>query len=546
MGEAVTAIRTSWADVLAGLSVAGLMLPEAVAYAAIAGLAPERAILAAIAGGLAYALVGRSRFAIIAPTSSSAAMLAAALATLPGSAADKGLMATVVVAMVAALFLLCAAMRVGSLSDFISRPVLRGFAFGLAITIIVRQLPTLLGLPVHATGFLALVTMIARHLAMTNAASAAIGIAALVLLLILRRTSRLPAAPIVLVLGIAVSFAIDLPQHGVQLVGPVAFALALPEAPAFPFAIWSRLAQLALPLSLILFAESWGTIRSLALRHGDGVNANRELGALGLANFAAALVQGMPAGAGFSAGSANEAAGATSRLAGFGAVLSLLALTLVAGSLVARIPQPVLAAIVIAALGHSLAAAPLRRLYRLDRDQWVAMGAAAAVMLLGVLNGMLFAIALSLGALLRRLSHVRVDELGRVGTSHDFVSLATHDDAKPMKGLAIFRPNAPLFFANADQCLTEVARRCAALTVGTVVVLSLEESDDLDSSAIDALVELDNTLRAHGLTLRLARAHDAVRAILHRCGLDTLYADAGFSVADAVAPFERTLDNAAP
>ncbi len=519
------------------------MLPEAVAYAAIAGLAPERAILAAIAGGLAYAAVGRSRFAIVAPTSSSAAILAATLAALPGTAADKGLMATMVVALVAVLFLLAAAMKLGSLSGFIARPVLRGFAFGLAITIIVRQLPTLLGLDVHAGGLPALAGAILSHIGAANPASVAIGATALALLLMLRQFTKLPAAPIVLLAGIALSFATDLPQLGVRLVGPVAIAIELPQWPTFSFAVWSRLAQLALPLALILFAESWGTIRSLALRNGDTVDANRELGAIGLANMASALIQGMPVGAGFSAGSASEAAGATTRLTACVAAIALLVLVLTASGLVARIPEPLLAAIVIAALSHSLAPRPLRRLFELGRDGWVALGAAVAVMLLGVLNGMLLAIALSLAALLRRLAGVRIDELGRVGQSHDFVSLATHTDARRIAGVAVFRPGAPLFFANADVCVGAVTKAAAALPAGIAIVLSLEQSDDLDSSAVDALAELDTSLHANGQTLHLARAHDNVRAILARAGLDRLFAGAGFSVADAVDAFDREKTN---
>jgi MFS superfamily sulfate permease-like transporter len=148
------------ADVIAGISVAGLIIPEAVAYASIAGLPPARAILAVIVGGLAYTALGRSRFAIVAPTSSSAAIIAASLATLPGNANEKALMATAIVAIVGLLFGVVAALKLDGIAAFIARPVLRGFAFGLAITIIVRQLPVLFGLPVHATSTFALIAQL--------------------------------------------------------------------------------------------------------------------------------------------------------------------------------------------------------------------------------------------------------------------------------------------------------------------------------------------------------------------------------------------------
>ena len=521
-------------DGIAGLSVAGLMLPEAVAYAAIAGLRPERAILAAIAGGLAYAAVGRSRFAIIAPTSSSAAILAAALATMPVGVGDKGLLASAIVAAVGFAFLVMGTLRLGSVAAFISRPVLRGFALGLALTIIVKQLPTLLGLHVKAPSFLALLTDLTARISQTNVASLAIGGVALVLLLTLRRWNHVPGALVVLISGIALSYFANLPAHGVALVGTISLTPELPQLPRYAFEQWAQIVQLALPLTLILFAESWGTMRALALRHGDSLSANRELLALGGANLLSAVAQGMPVGAGFSAGSASEAAGATSRLTAIIAVLGLSAMVLLASLAIAHLPEPVLAAVVIAALTHALAPAPLVRLFRIDRDQWIAVAAAMGVIVFGVLNGMLFAVALSLAALLARLARPVVSQLGQLGAGHDFVDLARHPQAVPVPGIAIFRPNAPLFFANADAALGQIARNSHALTSGTSIIVSLEESDDLDSSAVEALGDLQKVLVAQSKPLLLARLHDRARSVLNAAGLTDLAQNAGFSVADTV------------
>ena len=521
-------------DGIAGLSVAGLMLPEAVAYAAIAGLPPGRAILAAIAGGLAYAAVGRSRFAMIAPTSSSAAILAAALATMSVNVGDKGLLATAIVTVVGMAFLAMGALRLGSVAAFISRPVLRGFAFGLAVTIIVKQLPTLLGLHTEASSFLALLVDLTARISQTNVASLAIGGAALVLLLTLRRLAHAPGALIVLLSGITLSYLVDLPAHGVALVGTISLTPEMPQLPRYAFEQWAKIVQLALPLTLILFAESWGTMRALALRHGDTLSANRELLGLGVANLLSAMAQGMPVGAGFSAGSASEAAGATSRLAAIVAVLGLTAMVLLASPAIARLPEPVLAAVVIAALTHALAPAPILRLFRIDRDQWIAISAAVGVIVLGVLNGMLFAVALSLAVLLARLARPVVSQLGKVGAGHDFVDLARHPEAVPVPGISIFRPNAPLFFANADAALGQVARNSHALPSGTSIILSLEESDDLDSSAVEALGEMQKVLAAQSKPLLLARLHDRARSVIEAAGLSDLAQNAGFSVADTV------------
>lgn len=522
-------------DVVAGISVAGLMLPEAVAYAGIAGLAPGRAILAAIVGSAVYAIVGQSRFAIVAPTSSSAAILAAALATLSGTAIDKSLLATAITGVVGAAFLLMALLRLGGVAAFISRPVLRGFAFGLAVTIIARQMPTLLGLEIHTPSFAALVVSLVTHIGQTNLFTLAIGGIALASLLLLRRYTKLPGSLVVLLAGIALASLVDLPRHGVALVGPITLVAARPTLPDYGPAEWSRIVQLTLPLMLILFAESWGTMRALALRTGDTLSGNRELAALGGANILAALAQGMPVGAGFSAGSASEAAGATTRLTCLVASLGLAAMILLAAPAVARIPEPVLAAVVIAALTHALTPGPIIRLFRIDRDQWIALAAALGVIAFGVLDGMLLAVALSVGALLHRLAAPKLSELGRMPGSHDFVDMTQHADAVAVNGVAIFRPNAPLFFANADSIVAQVAAESTQRPASIAIVLSLEESDDLDSSAVEALAELTKTLAAQSKTLHLARVHDRSRAVLNAAGMNQLADLAGFSVADAVA-----------
>lgn len=523
-------------DLLAGAAVAGIMLPEAVAYAGIAGLAPAHAIAAAVVGGLAYAAVGRSRYAIVAPTSSSAAILAAALAALP---TGGGALVAAIVALVAAMFGVAALFRLGGLAGFVSRPVLRGFAFGLAVTIIIRQLPAVAGVNVPGGNIFAVLAGLAARIGEAHVASVMVGAGALLALLSLRRFTALPGPLIVLAAGVAMTGVVDLPASGVALTGPIALDLAWPSLPSFGFVAWARVVQLALPIALILFAESWGTMRSMALRHGDTLDANRELGAIGLANLASALVVGMPVGAGFSVGSANETAGATSRISAVIAALGLAALILFATPLVARIPVPLLAAIVIAALTHALGFAPFVRLFKLDRDQGVAIAAALGVLVFGVLNGMLAAILLSLGTLLQRFSRPTISELGQIGKSRNFVDMVRHPEARAIAGTALFRPNAPLFFANAESSLAAIARRSLARPGARTIVVSLEESSDLDSSAVEALAEFCATMAANDRRVVLARAHDAVRDVLMAAGMDDLARGATFSVADAVALQEK-------
>jgi MFS superfamily sulfate permease-like transporter len=520
-------------DAVTGLAMAGLVLPEAVAYAGIAGLAPGRALIAGIGGGLAYAVFGRSRFAVVAPTSSSAAILAAAAGSL-GLAAGGGdgareLVAAALAGIAGAMFLGFALFRLGSLASFISRPVLRGFAWGLALTIIIKQLPRLLGV----AGISGPVWTVLHRLASAtwNEASLAIGAVTLAALLGLRRIPQFPGALLVIVSGIVLGVVARPEQWGVALAGPV--GLAWPQVVMPPAVLWPRLFQIAVPIALILFAESWGTMRALALKHGDPLDANRELMALGCANLASALVQGMPVGAGFSAGNANEAAGATSRWAAASAGLALLGLGLFAQGWLARIPEPVLAAVVIAALTHALSPAPLLRLFRLRRDGGIALAAAGGVLAFGVLDGMLAAIALSVANLLYDLARPSISELGCVGGGHDFVDRERHPEAAAVPGVAIYRPNAPLIFANAEAVLASIAARVRGPAWHTLV-LSLEESHDLDSTALDALAEFAAGLDKTGTRLILARAHDRVRELLAAAGLEELARRSTFSVADAV------------
>jgi MFS superfamily sulfate permease-like transporter len=507
------------ADVLAGLSVAGLLLPEAVAYAGIGGVPPVHALAAAVVGLLVYAAIGRSRFAIVAPTSSSAAIMAASVADIavdPSQRATLGLALGLAMVLAAGGFFLAAgAARLGSMAAFVSRPVLRGFAFGLAVTIVVKQLPLVVG--VQGVGGMPLRVLLglAARVRDWNWFSAGIGVAALLLLLGLRRLRGVPAAFVVLVVGIGLSFAVDLEGRHVGQVGALDVSGLMPGFPDLPSAAWLRAGQVALPLFLIVFAESWGTIRTLALRNGDVLDPNRELLALGAANVGAALVQGMPVGAGFSAGSANEAAGAVSRWAGVAAACALVALLLGASGLIARLPEPVLAAVVIAALMHALDPAPLWRLWVVGRDLWVALAGVAGVLVLGVLDGMLIAIGLSLATALQRFARPHMSVLGELGGSGNFVDSMNHPDAVVYPGVAVFRPNEPLFFANAERVFGAIFARSAP---ARVVIVSLEESADLDSTAADALIEFARLVAGRGQTLLLARAKDEVQARLARAG----------------------------
>jgi len=509
-------LKNRVSDSLAGLSLAGLLLPSAVAYAGIAGLAPQHAIFATIAGLTIYAFTGRSRFAAVAPTSSSAAIIAASVTGLASVAPDAQLTATLAIVLLAGIwFLLAGFFKLGFIADFISRPVLRGFGLGLAITIIIKQLPALTGVPTpHGTAPFVLFDIIAAH-ARCNLPSLAIGLAAIALLIAASPFKALPRAFAVLCAGTYAAYTLHLQSRGVTLVGDIDFASLHLTMPQLGYEEWLRIGSFSVPVFLMIYAESWGSIRGLALAHNDPIDADVEMRALGAANILSALCQGMPVGAGLSASSANEAAGAQSRLAGLAAAICIAAFILLGGKLIALIPQPVLAAIVIVSLLHSLDPRPILKLAVIERDFTIAAAAAIAVLGAGVLNGMLTAIGLSLAVALIRFAQPSTSELGEMPDGYNFAAIANNSEAKRLPATAIFRPNRTLFFANAARALAEIFKKTASADF-THIIVSLEETPDLDSTAADEILEFAEKIKVRGQTLILARVKDEVREILDK------------------------------
>lgn len=513
-------------DALAGVSIAGLLLPEAVAYAGIANLPPQAGLVALIAGLAVYALLGSSRFAIVSATSSSAAVLAATVSAQTGGGGAQLAYAAALVAATGILFALAGFARLGGMSDFIAKPVLRGFAFGLALTIAVKQLPNILGVTPHYADAPRVAFDLARQLPRWNSHSVMLGGAALAILFALGRRARIPATLVVIVLGIGAGYFIDWHRWGIAVVGAIDVRDVRFGLPAIARAQWLQTTELAFALMLILYAESYGSIRSFALKHGDSVLANRDLVALGGANIVSALLQGMPVGAGYSATSANEAAGAQTRRAGLIAAAVVALIVVFLRPQLARIPEPVLAAIVIYAVSHSLHPDVFRPYWAWRRDRLLTVASLSGVLLLGVLHGLLVAIGVSLLVTLRNFSEPMVSVLGRLRDSHDFVDLAAHADARPVDDIMIVRPEAPLFFANADRVLGEVRKLAAAQTPPpTTIMLSLEETPDVDGTAIEALRVFAAELRAHNQRLLLARLKPRALDVLKRATDDTLPLD---------------------
>ncbi|MBC7490473.1 MAG: SulP family inorganic anion transporter [Glaciimonas sp.] len=536
--ESNKADKSRWSDVIAGLSIAGLLLPEAVAYSNIANLPLQTGVIALFAGLICYCLFGSSRFAIVSATSSSAVVLAAASASL--AQGDTGLRLSVAIGLVivsGSFFLVAGLAQLGSISDFIAKPVLRGFSFGLAVVIVIKQCAVIVGIHPARSDLVGFLHGLFTQMDAWNSVGIAIGVVALGLLSLLARLQRLPAGIVVILLGIAAGKWLNLPQYGVGLVGEIQLQLAAPSLPQLSAIEWLRLGELGFAMVMILYAESYSSIRTFAMKHGDIISTNRDLMALGIANLVSGLFHGMPVGAGYSATSANEAAGAVSRFSGLYAAAAAFIVIVTMLPAIELIPQPVLAAIVIYAVSHTLHPAIFRPYFFLRTDRLVVIAGVLGVLILGVLDGLLAAIGISLLMMLRRLANSSISILGRLEQSHDFVNLTLHPTAQAVPGIIILRPEQPLFFANAERIFVQ-ARNIIIATDKTIhtVILSLEESPDLDSSCIEAIRDFHEFITGRGMLLLFARVKDPVQDILNRASIPSLVPTfiIGLSVDDAV------------
>lgn len=525
-------------DLRAGLSVAGLLVPEAIAYSTIANLPPQTGVIALLAGLVAYGLLGNSRFAIVSATSSSAAVVAAVAVGMAGDSLPmRMLLAAGLVLITGLIFVSASLARLGSASEFIAKPVVRGYAFGLAIVIIIRQIPSFLGVSLKHTDSAGFLIELARSYPQWNVWQLATGLVALVLLFAFGRSRQVPGAFVVISLGIVASRWFGLHAHGVSVVGTIELSGQMPSLPSLDHHQWAQLGEFAFALALILYAESYSSIRTLALKHGDLTVPNRELLALGAANMLSGLFHGLPVGAGYSASATSEAAGAQSRWAGWFAAVVVAVIMLPLLPLVALTPTAVLAAVVCHALSHALNPSVFTPYLRLHRDRILVAAAVLAVLVLGVLYGLLAAIGLSLLMLLRGLSVPNVSTLGRLGEGHDFLVLAAHSDARPVPGVIVLRPEAPLFFGNVEVMMQHV--RTLVVNAGDStqsIVLSLEESPDLDSTSVEALMEFERFAAARGKRLFFARLKEPALALLTLAGMPGLTpSDVHYSVDDAVA-----------
>jgi sulfate permease, SulP family len=505
---------TARRDLLAGVTVAALAIPSAMAYAELAGLPAVAGLYALLLPTVAYAFLGSSRQLIVGPEGSLSALVAAAVLALATAGSPEALeLAGAMALLVAACFLIARLLRLGWLADYLSRPVLVGYIHGVAVVLIVGQLGKLTGIDVDAGDPVPQLAEMAREIGDVSAATFAVGAAALALLLTARYvTPRLPAALIVVVAAIVASTALGLDEHGVAIVGEIPPGLPDLGVPSPPWEDVVALAPAAAGLFLVSFADEVLTARSFAGRHGQHIRVDQELLAMGFANAAAGVTQGLPVGASGSRTAVNDSMGARSQIAGLLAAGAILLVLLFLTAPIADLPKAVLGAVIITAAIGLIEPAVWRELANTDKVELaIAAVTAAGVIITGVLEAILFAAGLSIVDVVRRSARPHDAVLGWVDSLGRWADVARHDDAKVTPGVVVYRLDDRLFFANASYVRGRVQEALrGAPTVTTALVLDAEAMTHIDSAGLQALEDLAGTLKDDGIALHFARAKHAI------------------------------------
>ena len=496
-------------DLLAGVTVTALALPSAMAYGELAGLSPVNGLYALLGPTLAYVLLGSSRRLVIGPEGSVSTLVAASVLPLAVAGSDDAVeLASLLALLVAAVFLLARALRLGWIADYLSRPVLIGYLHGVAIVLVISQLGKLLGVPVDATEPLGKLADVARELGDVSGATVALSAVTLTTLLVLRRfLPAIPGALLVVVGAIGASWALDFAAHGIATVGPVQGGLPRPTIPTPPLVDVLKLVPAAFGVFLVSFADEILTARAFAGKRGEHVRASQELFVMGAANAAAGLTQAFSIGASGARTAVNEAMGARTQIAGLFAAGTVVAVLLFLTEPVQYLPTAVLGAVLVSAAINIADPAAWRTLAAIDRVEVAIAGVTVAcVVFFGVLEALVVAVGLSIVDTVRRSARPYDAVLGWVPKLEGYRDVSLHPSAEVTPGVVVYRLDDRLFFANAGYVAGRVREAIrAAPTETSWLVFDAEAVNHVDSTGIEALAELTRDLRGEGIALVVAR-----------------------------------------
>jgi len=537
------------ADVTAGLTAAAVVIPKAMAYAAIAGLPLQVGLYTAFIPMVIYAFLGTSRSLSVSTTTTIAILVGSALREVMPGADTAGLVAagTALAVLVGVMLVVAAVLRLGFIANFISEPVLVGFKAAIAVVITVDQIPKLLGFHITKTGFLRDLVSIAQHVPQTSLITLGIAVALFVLIVGLERfVPRAPAPLVAIALAIAVSSLLGLAQAGVETVGSVPGGLPEFTRPAWD--LFPRLWPAAAGIALMSFTETIAAARAFRSQGEPPLVPNQELFAVGLANVGGGLFSAMPAGGGTSQTAVNSRAGARTQVAGLVTAATALGTLLLLAPVIALIPQAALAAVVVAYSVELVKPAEFREIRSVRRSEfhWAAI-AVLGVLLLGTLKGIIVAVIASLLALAYDAYNPPVYPVGRKRGTNVFRPLsAEHPDDETWPGLLILRTEGRIFFANAQR----VGDRVWSLIDSAgprVLVIDGRGIVDIEYTALKMLTEAEEKLRGDGITLWLAGLNPEVLAMVRKSRLgsvldrERLFANLESAVAQYLKrPRERT------
>ena len=525
-------------DVIAGITLAAYLLPAAIADASLAGLPPQAGLYACLFGGLVFWAFCSSRHTAITVTSAISLLVGTSIGELSQGDQARHVALSMGAAVLVGLFGIAAwATRAGVVVNFVSETVLIGFKCGIAFVLASTQIPKLFGFPGGEGGFWPRLAHIFEHIGETHGVALALGVAALMILV--AGKMLLPGKPValaVVALGIVATSILDLEARGVHVLGVVPQGLPPFGVPALTLADFDGIVPIAMACFLLGAVESSAIGRMFALKHGYRFDANRELLALGGANLMSGLGHGFPISGGMSQSLVNESGGARTPLSGLIAALILLTITIAFSGLLRDLPQPVLAAIVLAAVTGLINASAIARLWRFNRAEFaVAAVAFAGVLGQGILRGVLVGVVLSLLLLLRRASHPNVAELGRITGSSEFASITEEEQRVRVPAALVARIDGGLLYFNAerarDRLLELVTARREPISH---LILFLGTVPSVDLAGADMLIELQHALAARGIELRFAGPHSRVRDALVRAGLAPAAVHAFRTIAEAL------------
>jgi high affinity sulfate transporter 1 len=511
-------------DLAAGVTLAAYAIPVSLAYAALAGLPPQVGVYGYLLGGLGYALLGSSRQLAIGPTSAISLMIFGTVGAMAnGDLQRYAQIASLSAFLVAGLCALAWALRLSALVKLISDSILTGFKAGAGLAIAMTQLPSLFGVTGGGHNFVERAVLFAAQLGQTNLLTLAVGITAILLLVAGERLlPGKPTALAVVALSIVAASVLGLPALGLATTGEIPAGLPSLHGPALRLGDVEGIVPLATGCLLLAYVESVSAARTFAAKHGYDLDARQELLGLGAANLAAAVGQGYPVAGGLSQTAVNDSAGARTPLAlVFASIVLAFSLLFLTGFL-ENLPKAVLAAVVLTAIYRLLDFRALFRMWRVSRlDFYAAAIALGAVLLVGILEGILFAALASAAMLLVRVSRPHVAFLGRIPGTSSYSDMARHADNEELPGVIAFRPEASLIYVNADAVLEEVRDRLNALSASNIrlVVCDMSASPNIDLAGSRMLHELYGELAARGIALRVVGAHSRVRDLLRADGL---------------------------